>query len=103
MMNNYIQHLNLPIPSPLQLLYDVMTLNASCWTPRELDDCDDLATYTGLDRDEVTEELRTIWLPVFKFKSALTFALESMRTSHPDEIESDFCTFYLDVLKDIKK
>lgn len=102
-MNNYTSNLNLPIPSPLQLLYDVMTLNASYWTPRELDDCDDLATYTGLDREEVTQELLTIWLPIFKYKSSLTFALDSMRTSHPNAIESDFCTFYLVVLKDIKK
>jgi hypothetical protein len=101
-MNNYEQHLNLPIPSPLQLLYDVMTLNASCWTPRELNDCDDLATYTGLDRDEVKLELIEIWLPIFKFKSALTFALDSMRISHPKAIESDFCTFYLEVLGEMK-
>ena len=47
-MNNYNSHLNLPIPSPLQLLYDVMTTNASCWTPKEFDDCEDLAEYTGL-------------------------------------------------------
>lgn len=102
-MNNYNQHLNLPIPSPLQLLYDVMTTHVSCWTPRDLNNCADLAEYTGLDKDEVTQELLTIWLPVFKFKSALTFALDSMRISHPNAIESDFCTFYLDVLKDIKK
>lgn len=63
-MNNYNQHLNLPIPSSLQLLYDVMTMNASCWTPKELDDCADLAEYTGLDRDEVKLELIEIWLPV---------------------------------------
>jgi hypothetical protein len=102
MMNNYDQHLNLPTPSPLQLLYDVMTLNASCWIPRDIKDCADLAEYTDLDREEVKQALRTIWLPIFKFKSSLTFALESMRTSHPDEIESDFCTFYLEVLKDIE-
>ena len=102
-MNNYNLHLNLPIPSPLQLLYDVMTTHVSCWTPRELDDCADLAEYTGLDREEVTQELLTIWLPVFKYKSALTIALDSMRVSHVDEIESDFCTFYLEVLEGIKK
>ncbi len=102
-MNNYNQHLNLPIPSPLQLLYDVMTTHVSCWTPKELDDCEDLAEYTGLDRDEVIEELRTIWLPIFKFKSSLTIALESMKASHPDEIESDFCAYYLEVLKEMKK
>ena len=102
-MNNYNQHLNLPIPSPLQLLYDVMTTHVICWTAKDLDDCADLAEYTGLDKDEVTQELLTIWLPIFKFKSSLTIALESMRTSHPNDIESDFCTFYLEVLKSIEK
>jgi len=102
-MDYYNSHLNLPIPSPLQLLYDVMSTNASCWKQKELDDCADLAEYTGLNRDEVTEELLTIWLPIFKFKSALTFALDSMRVSHPDEIESDFCAYYLEVLEGIKK
>ena len=102
-MNNYNSHLNLPIPSPLQLLYDVMTTNASTWIPKDINTCADLAEYTGLDRDEVTQELLTIWLPVFKYKSALTTALDSMRVSHPNEIESDFCTFYLEGLEGIKK
>lgn len=102
-MNNYNQHLNLPIPSPLQLLYDVMTTHASCWTPRELGDSDDLATYTDLDTDEVKQELLTIWLPVFKFKSTLRAALESMRASSSEDIEACFCTLYLEVLKGIEQ
>ena len=48
-MNIYTSNLNLPIPSPLQLLYDVMTMNVSCWTPRDIKDCADLADYTGLN------------------------------------------------------
>ncbi len=102
-MHKYYPHFNLPIPSSLQLVYYVKTMNTSGWTPRELDESEDLAEYTGLERDEVPQELLTIWLPIFKFKSALTFALDSMRISQPDVIESDFCAYYLEVLKDIEK
>jgi hypothetical protein len=101
-MNNYNQHSYISDPSPLQLLYDVMATSASNWTPKDFDDCEDLAEYTGLDRDEVKLELVEIWLPIFKFKSALTFALDSMRINHPNDIESDFCTFYLEVLGEMK-
>jgi hypothetical protein len=103
-MNTYDALLNQQTPpSPLQLLYYAMSTHASCWRPVELGDDDDLAKYTGLDRDEVTEELLTIWLPIFKFKSSLVLVLEAMRTSHPNEIESDFCSFYLEVLSGIHK
>jgi hypothetical protein len=61
-----------------------------------------VAEYTGLDRDEVKLELLEIWLPIFKFKSSLAIALDSMRVSHPNDIESDFCTFYLDVLRGVQ-
>jgi hypothetical protein len=101
-MNNFDDELHPPIPSPLQLLYDVMSVHASCIDPQDHENSNDLAACIGLDRDEVAQELLTIWLPVFKFKSALTFALESMRAINPAGIESHFCSFYLEVLKGIK-
>ena len=102
-MNNFDHELQRTTPSPCQLLYDVMTTHANSWVPNAHDNSDDLAARTELDRDEVAQELLTIWLPVFKFKSTLTFALESMRTCYSEGIESDFCSFYLEVLKGIKK
>ena len=102
-MNHYEQHLNPVTPSPLELLHDVMAAHISCWTPGELDDTSDPTGFTELDREEIRQELLTIWLPIFKFRSALTIALDSMRISHPDQIESDVCSFYLDVLKDLER
>jgi hypothetical protein len=102
-MNNFDNELQRPIPSQYELLYEVMSTHANSWVPKAHDYSHDLATYTGQDPSEVTQELLTIWLPVFKFKSALTTALNSMRISHPDEIESDFCAYYLEVLEGIKK
>jgi hypothetical protein len=102
-MNNFEHEQQRVTPSPYELLYDVITTHANSVVPKAHDYCDDLATYTGLDPNEVTQELLTIWLPVFKFKSALTTALDSMRISHPDDIESDFCAYYLEVLEGIKK
>lgn len=102
-MNDYERHLSPATPSPLELLHDVMAAHISCWTPEELDTTSDRTGIAGLDREEVRQELLTIWLPIFKFKSSLTIALDSMRISHPHQIESDVCSFYLDVLKDLER
>lgn len=100
-MNNYNQLTYISVPSPLQFVYDVMATNASRSTPRVLDEYEDLAESTGLDTDEV--DLFEISLPVFKFKSALTFALDLLGVNFPNHIESDSCTLYLAVLEGIKK
>ena len=102
-MNYYEKHLSPPTPSPLELLHYVMTAHISCWIPEELNATSDRTGIAGLDREEVRQELLTIWLPIFKFRSALTIALDSIRISHPDQIESDFCSFYLDVMKDLER
>jgi hypothetical protein len=101
-MNDYEQHLIPPTPRPLELLHDVMAAHISCCTPEELDATSDPTGIAGLDREEVRQEILTIWLPIFKFRSSLTIALNSMQISHPAQIESDIRSLYLDVLKDLE-
>mgnify|MGYP000278800563 CR=1 FL=1 len=102
-MNEFDHELQQPAPSPCRLLYDVMTSHAKSWEAKAHSYGDELATLTELDPNEVTQELLTIWLPVFKFRSSLKFVLESMQSTHQNEIASDICAYYLEVLKGIKQ
>jgi hypothetical protein len=88
-----------PALSPIQVLSGVMRHNGKNWQKRDANKCESLDEYTGMEWEEIAEEIASIWLPVFKSKANLTLALDALRLSYQNQIESDFCAFYLCVLE----
>lgn len=86
------------LPSRIEVLTEVMETNARGWTFKFPDAESD--HHTGLFRQNVLDELTTIWLPIFKTLKTLEMALESLASCHEDQIVQDFCHFYLKTIQE---
>lgn len=99
-MDNFSGLFTFSEPTPIELLDMAMKQLEYGWEERCVDECFDLEHYTGLISEEVAEEIKSIWLPVFRTKNNLELAFTVLIESNNGSICADFCQFYLDVVRE---
>lgn len=91
-MDEYLQTTTQKTLSRFDVLTEVMRLNSF----------GEQADFDG-SQAEVEESLRTTWLPIFKNKANLSFALEAIITTCDDEQMARLCSFNLAVLRGLNE
>jgi hypothetical protein len=98
-MNTYSFPYHLDTSSPIELLEIQMNTLVDLLDCRVKNERFDLKQFTNIVNLDISEDIRNVWMPIFRNKKNIELALCVLKDGYAETILSDLCMLYLSVLE----